>query len=61
MNLLKIKKKFNKLKRDPKLFFKDMFFKHKTHLKKHSPIKHSGANKFTVVSAVYNVEKYLKN
>ena len=59
MKSLKIKKKFNKLKKTPKLFFQDMVFKYKTRLKKHSPIKHLGANEFTVVSAVYNVEKYL--
>ena len=52
-------KKVKKLFRDPKIFFKDMYLKRSTQLKKHIPIKRNGNHTFTVVSAVYNVEKYL--
>lgn len=55
----KIKRKFRKLMRDPKLFFKDMYLKHTTRFKKHTLIKYDGHQQYTVVSAVYNVEKYL--
>ena len=55
----KIKRKWAKLKRDPKLFFEDMFIKYINFFKKYFPIKYQGQNQFTVVSAVYNVEKYL--
>ncbi|WP_312267640.1 glycosyltransferase, partial [Neisseria sp.] len=50
-------RKLKKLLRDPKLFFSDMYAKH--NMKRHIPIKYNGSNIFTVVSAVYNVEKYL--
>ncbi|OOF52087.1 hypothetical protein BKK54_00245 [Rodentibacter genomosp. 1] len=55
-----IKRKLRKLKRDPKLFFKDMIDKKKSKLnnliyrRNYTP-----RNKFTIISAVYNVEKYL--
>lgn len=53
-------KKFKKLLRDPKRFFSDMLIKHH---KKISFLKgkkkYDGKNQFTVVSAVYGVEKYL--
>lgn len=52
-------RKLKKLLRDPKLFFSDMYAKHNMKLKRHIPIKYNGSNIFTVVSAVYNVEKYL--
>lgn len=52
-------RKLRKLLRDPKLFFSDMYAKRSVQLKKHIPIKSNGNHKFTVVSAVYNVEKYL--
>ena len=55
----KIKRKWAKLKRDPKLFFEDMFIKHINFFKKYFSVKYLGQNQFTVVSAVYNVEKYL--
>lgn len=55
--------KFNKLKKDPKLFFKDMFYKKsvviKNKLKKLVPKKYNGYAKYAIISAVYNVEKYL--
>ena len=49
----KIKRKWAKLKRDPKLFFEDMFIKYINFFKKYFPIKYQGQNQFTVVSAVY--------
>lgn len=54
-----INKKFKKLIRDPKLFFKDMYLKHSFKIKKHIPVSHNGSNKFTIISAIYNTEKYL--
>ena len=54
-------RRLNKLKRDPKLFFEDSFNKRSSQVKKHLPIKYSGNNDFTIVSAVYNVEKYLED
>ena len=54
-------KKVKKLFRDPKIFFKDMYLKRSIQLKKHIPIKRNGNHIFTVVSAVYNVEKYLND
>lgn len=52
-------RKFKKLLRDPKLFFADMYKKRKMALKKYSPIKYQGTQQYSVVSAVYNVGKYL--
>ncbi len=52
-------RKLRKLKKNPKLFFKDMVFKRKNQLKENIPIKYQGKYQFTIVSAVYNVEKYL--
>lgn len=54
-----LNRKFKKLLRDPKLFFSDMYKKRSVQIKKYLPLKHEGHNRFTVVSAVYNVEKYL--
>lgn len=54
-----LNRKFKKLLRDPKLFFSDMYRKRSGQIKKYLPLKHEGHNRFTVVSAVYNVEKYL--
>ena len=55
----KLDKKLRKLMRDPKLFFTDMYKKRKNQIKKYYPIKTQGIHQYTVVSAVYNVEKYL--
>ena len=52
-------RKTRKLKRDPKLFFKDSYEKRKKQMLAKIPVKYEGKNQFTVVSAVYNVEKYL--
>lgn len=54
-------RKLRKLIRNPKLFFKDMYFKHKTKLGYYQPQKNECNNQFTIVSAVYNVEKYLND
>ena len=60
---MSLQKKINKLKREPKLFFKDMFLKRyiplKNKLKSITPKKRYGYCKYAIVSAVYNVEKYL--
>ncbi len=56
-------KKLEKLIRDPKLFFQDAFKKRLiplgNALKKYKPKKREGYSKYVIVSAVYNVEKYL--
>ena len=50
-------RKLNKLKRDPTLFFMDMKKNYITKKKNNLPI--SGCFYYTVISAVYNVDKYL--
>ncbi|WGE31758.1 CDP-glycerol glycerophosphotransferase family protein [Actinobacillus genomosp. 2] len=55
----KFKRKLNKLVKNPDLFLKDMYFKHSTKWKKTLNVKHDGTHHFTIVTAVYNVEKYL--
>lgn len=52
-------RKTKKLRRDPELFFKDMYAKRTRQLISKIPVKYEGQHQFTVVSAVYNVEKYL--
>ncbi|EED2368247.1 glycosyltransferase [Campylobacter coli] len=56
-------KKLQKLKTNPKLFFKDAIEKKLLHLNstynKYLPKKHKGFTQYTIISAVYNVEKYL--
>lgn len=52
-------RRLNKLKRDPKGFVQSSYKKRSTQILSKTPIKHRGNNNFTVVSAVYNVEKYL--
>lgn len=59
IKLLGLERKYNKLRRDPELFLRDMVFKRSNQIKKYVPMKYKGENKFTIVSAVYNVEKYL--
>ncbi|WP_141031753.1 glycosyltransferase family A protein, partial [Campylobacter sp. P0085] len=60
---MSLQKKINKLKREPKLFFKDMFLKRyiplKNKVKSATPKKKYGYCKYAIVSAIYNVEKYL--
>ena len=62
-SLNSFERKLNKLKRDPDLFIKDMISNKKEQVQekinKISPIKGVTKNKFTIVSAVYNVSKYL--
>lgn len=55
----KIDKKIKKLIKHPKLFFTDMYIKYKGKVNKRASIKYSGKNNFTIIAAVYNVEKYL--
>lgn len=54
-----LSRRINKLKRDPKGFFQSSYKKRSAQILSKTPIKHRGNNNFTVVSAVYNVEKYL--
>ncbi|EKA1246229.1 glycosyltransferase family 2 protein, partial [Campylobacter coli] len=60
---MSILKKTKKLFKDPKLFFKDaiekkVFWLSKVY-KKYLPKKYKGFTQYTIISAVYNVEKYL--
>ncbi|MCX7207976.1 MAG: CDP-glycerol glycerophosphotransferase family protein [Proteobacteria bacterium] len=52
-------KKLQKLLRDPKLFFSDMYLKRSKSISKLTPKKQQGHFEYTVVSAVYNVGRYL--
>lgn len=52
-------RKVRKLANNPELFVKDVVNKRKSQLRKHLPIKYDGNFNYTIVSAVYNVEKYL--
>ncbi|ECL1891824.1 glycosyltransferase [Campylobacter coli] len=56
-------RKLQKLKTNPKLFFKDAIEKKLLHLNstynKYLPKKHKGFTQYIIISAVYNVEKYL--
>lgn len=52
-------KKFKKLLRDPKSFFKDMYLNYSRKFATLRPRKYDGHYHYTVVSAVYNVGKYL--
>ncbi|EAJ9515787.1 glycosyltransferase [Campylobacter coli] len=56
-------RKLQKLKTNPKLFFKDAIEKKVFQLSnvysKYLPKKHKGFTQYTIISAVYNVEKYL--
>ncbi|EGG0462309.1 glycosyltransferase [Campylobacter lari] len=56
-------KKLRKLRANPKLFFKDAIEKKVFWLSgvynKYLPKKHKGFTQYTIISAVYNVEKYL--
>ncbi|EIK4096061.1 CDP-glycerol glycerophosphotransferase family protein [Campylobacter coli] len=56
-------RKLQKLKTNPKLFFKDAIEKKLLHLNstynKYLPKKHKGFTQYAIISAVYNVEKYL--
>ena len=54
-----LQRRLNKLKRDPIGFIETSYAKRKDQARKYLPIKHDGKYQYTVVSAVYNVEKYL--
>ena len=54
-----LNKKIRKLVKNPKLFFSDMTLKRSKQISILKPKKIAGENKFTVVSAVYNVGRYL--
>lgn len=52
-------RKVRKLANSPELFVQDVISKRKDQVRKYLPIKHDGKFSYTIVSAVYNVEKYL--
>ena len=52
-------RRLNKLTSDPKGFLRGSYNKRSAQIIEKTPIKYKGSNDFTVVSAVYNVEKYL--
>lgn len=54
-----LNRRLDKLKRDPKDFLRSSYSKRSAQLISKTPIKYKGSNNFTVVSAVYNVGKYL--
>lgn len=54
-----LKRKFRKLVNNPKLFFSDMAIKHSDKISYIKPKKMTGHYQYTVVSAVYNVGRYL--
>lgn len=56
-----LNKKLKKLIRDPKLFFSDMAIKQGKNIGILKPKKNNGNFKYTVVSAVYNVGRYLED
>ncbi|EHP3501082.1 UNVERIFIED_CONTAM: glycosyltransferase, partial [Escherichia coli] len=55
------KRKLQKLIRDPKLFFSDMAIKQGKKIGVLKPKKNNGHFQYTVVSAVYNVGRYLED
>ncbi|MFM5697662.1 CDP-glycerol glycerophosphotransferase family protein [Aeromonas veronii] len=55
------KRKLRKLMRDPKQFLSDMALKHRHKLDPIKPKVQNGNYKYTVVSAVYNVGRYLED
>lgn len=56
-----LKRKFRKLVNNPKLFFSDMAIKHSDKISYLKPKKMEGHYQYTVVSAVYNVGRYLED
>ena len=56
----KLKRRVNKLKRDPKSFLQGSYNKRISQARHIIPIKYKSSNNFTVISAVYNVDKYLE-
>lgn len=52
-------RKFKKLIRNPKLFFSDMLVKRENKIKKIMLKKYNGTHQYTIISAVYNVGRYL--
>lgn len=56
-----LNRRINKLKKDPKSFFETSYKKRSKQVIDKLPIKYTGRNNFTVVSAVYNVERYLND
>ncbi|WP_351118946.1 CDP-glycerol glycerophosphotransferase family protein [Psychrobacter sp. SMN/5/1215-MNA-CIBAN-0208] len=54
-----LNRRLKKLKKEPKSFFQASYKKRTTQAISKIPIKYNGANRFTVISAVYNVEEYL--
>lgn len=57
----KLYRKMRKLKKNPKVFIEDSLKKRKSQISKLIPQKKESENSFTIISAVYNVEKYLND
>lgn len=56
-----ILRRIRKLKKDPKSFFETSYKKRKNMLRERLPFKHNSEKLYTVVTAVYNSEKYLED
>lgn len=54
-----LNRRINKLKRDPKGFMKASYEKRSVQIRDSLPIKYNSNNNFSIVTAVYNSEKYL--
>jgi len=54
-----LERRINKFVKDPKGFLQGSYNKRSAQVVSKTPIKQRGSNSFTVISAVYNVEKYL--
>lgn len=55
------KRKVKKLVKNPKLFFSDMVLKHSDKVSHFKPKKMQGNYQYTVISAIYNVDRYLND
>ncbi|MDR0579950.1 MAG: CDP-glycerol glycerophosphotransferase family protein, partial [Campylobacteraceae bacterium] len=58
---MSFERKFKKLLRAPSLFWEDMYLRHSHKLKTLNIKRYKGYEKYTIVSAVYNTEKYLND
>ncbi|MFC0820943.1 CDP-glycerol glycerophosphotransferase family protein [Moraxella marmotae] len=52
-------RRLKKLKTDPKGFLRGSYHKRKKQIEQHIPTKHHANHNFTIVTAVYNADKYL--
>lgn len=56
-----LNRRWNKLVKDPKGFFRGSYLKRSKQVINKNPIKRRSSNNYSVVSAVYNVEDYLED